>query len=69
MQSYAWLIKPKEIFKNSRYVLWLTPDSNTTRGTITERKIDSLREALEKKLKSVDKKIDSLVYAQKKQQQ
>jgi len=44
MVDHIWLLEISEIFKNSRYILWFTPDRATQTGTAVERGISSLRE-------------------------
>lgn len=57
MEDHIWLLDIGEIFKNSRYILWLTPDRATSSGSATERKIEELREFVEGKVEASDTKI------------
>lgn len=46
MIDHIWLQKIEEIFEQQRYILWLTPDTSTSGGTVTERKLDHLQELI-----------------------
>jgi hypothetical protein len=37
MEDHIWMLDIGEIFKHSRYILWLTPDSASQSGTAIER--------------------------------
>jgi len=39
MVDHIWLQKISEIFENKRYILWLTPDTSTSGGTVVERQL------------------------------
>lgn len=42
MVDHVWLQKIDEIFENQRYILWLTPDTTTSGGTVVERQLNQL---------------------------
>jgi hypothetical protein len=44
MEDHIWLQKIDELFVNKRYILWLTPDTSTTGGTIIERQIQQMKD-------------------------
>jgi len=39
MEDHIWLQKIDELFENKRYILWLTPDTSTSGGSMVERSI------------------------------
>ena len=39
MEDHIWLQKIDELFVSKRYILWLTPDTSTSGGTVVERQI------------------------------
>lgn len=45
MVDHIWLLEISEIFKNSRYILWIAPDKAAASGTAVERQISTLRES------------------------
>lgn len=57
MQDNIWLLDIGEIFKHSRYILWLTPDRATASGTVIERQITQLQDFVETKVDSSDTKV------------
>ena len=44
MQDHIWLLKTSELFENKRHILWLTPDTSTSGGTVIERQITQLKD-------------------------
>ena len=44
MDDHIWLLEIDEIYDEKRYILWLTPDTSTSGGTIVERQITQLKE-------------------------
>lgn len=57
MEDHIWLLDIGEIFKHSRYILWLTPDRATQSGSLVEREIKTLREYVEDRADQSDNKI------------
>jgi len=57
MEDNIWLLDIGRIFKNQRYILWLTPDRASAQGSQTERQIAQLQEFVESKQESSDAKI------------
>jgi hypothetical protein len=47
MDDHIWLIKIGQVFASKRYILWLTPGSSKTSGTLVERQISQLRGYIE----------------------
>ena len=37
MEDHIWIWKIKDLFKHQRYILWLTPDTSTSGGTVIEQ--------------------------------
>ena len=44
MEDHIWLQKIDELFENKRHILWLTPDTSTSGGTVVERQIQQLKD-------------------------
>ena len=44
MDNHDWLLDIKELYKDKRYILWLTPDTTAGSGTNMERGLASLGE-------------------------
>ena len=57
MQDNIWLLDVGEIYKHSRYILWLTPDRATSSGTVIERQISQLQDFVEDKVEHSDTKV------------
>lgn len=50
MEDNVWMLDIGDLFKHSRYILWLTPDSATQSGSMVERQITQLQEFVEDKV-------------------
>ena len=50
MEDNIWMLDIGDLFKHSRYILWLTPDSATQSGSMVERQITQLQEFVEDKV-------------------
>ena len=50
MEDNIWMLDIGDLFKHSRYILWLTPDSVTQSGSMVERQITQLQEFVEDKV-------------------
>jgi len=37
MEDHIWIWKIEDLFQHERYILWLTPDTNTTHSTVIEQ--------------------------------
>ena len=57
MEDHIWMLDIGEIFKHSRYILWLTPDSATQSGTAIERQINQLQEFVEDRAEQSDTRV------------
>jgi TRAP-type C4-dicarboxylate transport system permease large subunit len=57
MVDNIWLLEISEIFKNSRYVLWFTPDRAAQSGTAVERQISNLRDHFKTEVETGNTKI------------
>ena len=57
MEDNIWMLDIGDLFKHSRYILWLTPDSATQSGSMVERQITQLQEFVEDKVEQSDTKI------------
>ena len=44
MDGHDWLLDIKELYKDKRYILWLTPDTTASGGTNMERGLATLSE-------------------------
>jgi len=60
MNDHIWLLNIAEIFKDKRYILWLTPDTSKVAGTLVERQIQQLKEYVEERADSSEQKIQRL---------
>lgn len=49
IDDHIWLLNISELYKDKRYILWLTPDTAKTAGTPVERQIQQLREYVEER--------------------
>ena len=57
MEDHIWMLDIGEIFKHSRYILWLTPDSASQSGSAIERQINQLQEFVEDRAEQSDTKV------------
>lgn len=57
MDDHIWLLKISEVFGGSRYILWLTPGTAKSSGTIVERQIQQLRGYVEERADKSDNTI------------
>ena len=57
MEDHIWMLDIGEIFKHSRYILWLTPDRATQSGGVIEREIKTLRDYVEDRADQSDNQI------------
>lgn len=52
-----WLLEISDVFKNDRYILWLTPASTDKSGTVVERLIGQLQEFVSERADESDSKL------------
>lgn len=57
MLDHIWLQKVEEIFADKRYILWLTPDTSTSGGTVVERQLAQLKELIKSNADSQEARI------------
>merc|ERR1712151_1181967 len=57
MEDNVWLLDIGTIFKNHRYILWLTPDKATAQGSAVERELRNLRDYVDSRADQSDAKI------------
>ena len=57
MQDSIWLLDISNIFKNSRYILWLAPDRATQSGTAVERQISALKDQVSTEVQTSNSRI------------
>jgi len=60
MNDHIWLLNVAEIFKDKRYIVWLTPDTSKVAGTLVERQIQQLKEYVEARSDATEQKIQRL---------
>jgi len=57
MEDHIWLQKIDEIFTDKRYILWLTPDTSSSGGTVVERQIIQLRDQVRNRSEQQEQRI------------
>lgn len=57
MEDHIWLQKIDELFEGSRYILWLTPDTSTTGGTVVERQLQQLKDQIKNRSDQQEQRI------------
>jgi len=57
MHNYCWLLSISEVFKGSRYIVWLSSDNSVAAGTVMERQIVQLRDTVEERVDQSDQMI------------
>ena len=57
MEDHIWLQRIDELFASSRYILWLTPQTDKSSGTAVERQIAQLKDYVEDRADQSDQKI------------
>jgi len=63
MDDHIWLLNVGEIFKQSRYILWLTPGGSRASGSIVERQLTQLRSYVEERAQQSDNTITRQINA------
>jgi len=57
MEDHIWLQKIDELFENKRHILWLTPDTATSGGTVVERQIQQLKDQMKNRSEQQEQRI------------